>query len=72
MIIEFDYEEEIYRKNIVTKYFQRKHEVLIFIKVCNDFGRRSTVKDVRPYFRMTRYYAYKVLEKLEDEGLIKK
>ena len=59
-------------KAVRDKYFQKKHNLLIFLSIQNDLGNYTTVVQVEELFGITREHAYKLLEQLEKEKDIEK
>jgi DNA-binding PadR family transcriptional regulator len=54
------------------KYFQNKHNLLIFLRNQNELGNYTTVVQIENWFGITTGHAYKLLEKLEEENDIVK
>lgn len=71
-MVESNLEEEITNSGIIEKFFRNKHVLLIYLANKEKIGRAITVIDIKEAFKITKKYAWTLLEKLEEENLIKK
>ena len=71
-MVESKLEEEITANRIIEKYFRNKHALLIYLARKENNGRLTTVIDIIESFKITKKYAWALLERLKEERLIEK
>jgi predicted transcriptional regulator len=72
VIVKSKLEENVANNIIIEKYFQNRHVLLIYLASKEGVGKRTTVIDIVKAFHITKKYAWTLLEKLENDNLIKK
>jgi len=72
MMVESKIEEEIINNEIIEKYFRNKHVLLIYLAGTEAIGKETTVIDIKAAFKITKKYAWTLLEGLEKDRLIVK
>jgi len=71
-MIESKLDGEIVINGIIGKYFCNRHVLLIYLRSKEEIGNSPTVIDIIKAFKITKKYAWLLLEKLEEENLVKK
>ncbi len=71
-MIESNLEEEIIINSIIGKFFRNKHVLLIYLGGKEEIGKPTTVIDIKEAFRITKKYAWNLLERLEEDDLVEK
>jgi hypothetical protein len=55
-------------RRVRRKYFQNKHNLLIFLRNQSELGNYTTVLQIENWFGITTGHAYRLLEQLEKEN----
>ncbi len=71
-MVEYKLGENVVIDEIVEKYLRNKHVLLVYLGRKEEIERPQTVVDVVIAFKIKKKYAWTLLEKLEEEDLIKK